>query len=343
MEKETPSPCGKIEYQLKDKNKETYDIIFTLGDDNIEVEILEKESFATNIFKSQISLSDFQEKNKFFLMLETISEVFEFFLEHDLKSMSSIIVENNIATLSVKLPEITKKKRNEDLEIVIEGSQIKENELVKKLCDKSKEINHLRKKISFLMKAQGINDEDLERLENIYESIKDSTVIEDGGDLFIVEKGIKRKSDNKKIKEMKLIFRASVDGDSSSTFHSKCNGKGNTVTFVRSTTNRRFGGFAEQAWNSNGSYFNDAKAFIFSLDESQVYYRNGNGNDLYGSSSYGPTFGEGHDLYIANGCFNNTNSSNSQKSYNWHGDIYVLEGKQNFKVKDYEVYEIKIE
>ena len=48
---------------------------------------------------------------------------------------------------------------------------------------------------------------------------------------------------------LRLLFRASRDGFSAETFHSKCDNKGPTVTIVQSGDNI-FGGFTEQSWKS---------------------------------------------------------------------------------------------
>ena len=49
--------------------------------------------------------------------------------------------------------------------------------------------------------------------------------------------------------EWRLLFRASRDGFAASTFHSKCDNKGPTITVVTSGGNI-FGGFTEKAWTS---------------------------------------------------------------------------------------------
>ena len=49
--------------------------------------------------------------------------------------------------------------------------------------------------------------------------------------------------------EWRLLFRASRDGFAASTFHSKCDNKGPTVTVVKSGANI-FGGFTEKPWTS---------------------------------------------------------------------------------------------
>ena len=54
--------------------------------------------------------------------------------------------------------------------------------------------------------------------------------------------------------EWHLLFRASRDGFAASTFHSKCDNTGPTVTVVKSGANI-FGGFTEQEWTSANSKF----------------------------------------------------------------------------------------
>ena len=101
------------------------------------------------------------------------------------------------------------------------------------------------------------------------------------------------------------------------------------------------------SWNSSGSYREDKEAFIFALDTYQkfVQWRNF-GDAIYDNSSYGPTFGDGHDLYIANGCKSNQSSyCNSNYSYSLYNSYNLIcTGSQNtaFQVTDYEVYLIKI-
>ena len=56
----------------------------------------------------------------------------------------------------------------------------------------------------------------------------------------------------KRRRRLRLLFRASRDGFLASTFHSKCDNKGPTVTIVQSEENI-FGGFTEESWSSKYS------------------------------------------------------------------------------------------
>ena len=69
---------------------------------------------------------------------------------------------------------------------------------------------------------------------------------------------------NTKIK-LKLIYKASIDGDSAENFHKKCdNIHKSTLVVIQSRNGYRFGGYTTGNW---GDYKNqeDANAFVFSL------------------------------------------------------------------------------
>ena len=159
-------------------------------------------------------------------------------------------------------------------------------------------------------------------------------------DFVTVLTGVKVKL-NKTIKDAKLLYRCSKDGDSNQ-FHSKCDGKKNTVTFVKSKNGRKFGGFANEAFHSNNSWISDTNAFVFSLDLKECYYYKGN-NMIYGSNSYGPLWGNGHDLYLASGCMSNTTSQTVQNSFDYKSRVNALSGASNFQVEEIESYELILE
>ena len=150
------------------------------------------------------------------------------------------------------------------------------------------------------------------------------------------------KSEGKKI-EMNLLYRLTRDGDSAYTFHSKCNSKGYTLTLIRNTKGYRCGGFTSQSWGSRDSYVNDVNAFLFSLDYKEQYFTYEGMNAIYDYNSYGPSFGNGCDLYIANSCSQNY-SSNCNFPYSYAGNKarILTGGFYNFKVNEIEVYQINI-
>ena len=161
-------------------------------------------------------------------------------------------------------------------------------------------------------------------------------------ELVIVKEGVLKKL-NRCIKEFKLLFKASKDGYEAQSFHSKCDNKSNTVTFVKTNIGRRFGGFTDQKWDTSGSYKTGSNGFLFSLDSKEIYYNKNSSYNIYGTSSYGPYFGNG-DFYIGNNCNSGQNSSeSSNNSYNANNKTYALTGQSSFTVEDYEVYQVIFE
>jgi len=107
-----------------------------------------------------------------------------------------------------------------------------------------------------------------------------------------------------------------------------------------------FGGYLSIPWKSDGAYHTDNNAFLFSLNNSAgtppIKYANKNDtNHVYFNSSYGPTFGGGHDIHICDNPNLNSNSySNFPTTYNGlpnRGNDTFAAAK-HFVVTDYEVY-----
>ncbi|XP_068736238.1 uncharacterized protein [Montipora capricornis] len=149
----------------------------------------------------------------------------------------------------------------------------------------------------------------------------------------------------------KLCYRATDNGWAGSTFHSRCNSLGPTVSFVR-VGEYIFGGYTDQNWHSGGSYTESAHTFIFSFknkDNLQPFKLHVKKPDraIYGNNGYGPTFGGGHDIYIANNANGNTNSYNNLGhsyaqptgyKYSSSNTRNLLAGSYNFKPNEVEVF-----
>ena len=110
-------------------------------------------------------------------------------------------------------------------------------------------------------------------------------------ELDLIEEGI-RKNLNKRIKEYRLLFKGKRDGFGSKDFHSKCDNKSYTVSFIKSKEGRRFGGFTDVEWDQSDSWKKGSNGFIFSLDNNEIYYNKNSNCNIYCHSNYGPTFEE---------------------------------------------------
>ena len=147
------------------------------------------------------------------------------------------------------------------------------------------------------------------------------------------------------------LWRGSRDGFAGSTFHQRCNGKANTVTVVRDSNGNVFGGFAGVVWRSKNRYSTCTRAFTFSLvrtiDRGGVPLKLGctnTGMATYNRKDYGPSFGGGHDIHIANGCNANNSSCTNMVSFGPlpaypNNSVHFMSGNvQNFVVSEVEVF-----
>ena len=152
-----------------------------------------------------------------------------------------------------------------------------------------------------------------------------------------------------------LLYRATRDGCNAAAFHSKCDGKANTITFIKTDSNDVFGGFASASWNSSGYYIADSSAFVFYLRrkgsskcEKFIIKRENLYKAMIGNRNYGPIFGGGNGDANNNGCdiliIDNSNiyhGSESNINGSYQLPIYLAGIQNNWLTLEIEVYELK--
>ena len=155
-------------------------------------------------------------------------------------------------------------------------------------------------------------------------------------------------SNNNFVKSAELLYRLTRDGDTPQAFHSKCDGKGVTITFIKNYSNGyRFGGFTTVSWAGNSSYHADSKAFVFSLNNKKKYpIKNASDSNAVGHySNYGPIFGGDTDIYFHSGGNWSSQENASCNPYNYSCNVYEMIGvnssSSNFRESDFEVWLIK--
>jgi hypothetical protein len=104
-----------------------------------------------------------------------------------------------------------------------------------------------------------------------------------------------------------LLYRATRDGFGSDDFHSKCDDHANTLTIFKAKQSKFiFGGFTNVNWVGSDEWKSDPNAFIFSLtnkDNLPLKIKidpNRHDNIILCLSEYGPSFGGGCDIHVAN-------------------------------------------
>ncbi|CAH3144226.1 unnamed protein product, partial [Porites evermanni] len=147
-------------------------------------------------------------------------------------------------------------------------------------------------------------------------------------------------------KHWKLCFNARDHSYSAASFHALCNNKGPTVTLVE-VGHLVFGGYTDQPWTSYQNFKSSTSSFLFSLRSStntpfkSPLFQNYN-YATFDYSTYGPTFGKAHDLYLSNSCRTSKSSysrlGNTYKLPSGYASATALAGSSYFLCDDYEVF-----
>jgi hypothetical protein len=153
--------------------------------------------------------------------------------------------------------------------------------------------------------------------------------------------------------QFELLYRGTRDGFGSSDFHRGCGENRDTITLIRTTKDFIFGGYTPLSWDSpTTAYKADAshRSFVFTIknphgfgcrkfglkpDETQ--------HAIYTRQDFGPTFGNGHTIYVCNNC--STTNNNCTRLYSYVNDTglneyTVFTGEQHFTMKEIEVFSV---
>ena len=294
-------------YIKKDNNKLSI-ILF------VEV-LLKQQEIVIDLFPSQKDLNFsikeiYQELiniKKNFNTIESVKVL------NQLSINENIALKNKINQIMVEIDNI----KNENNELKKEIYIIKaENKKLKEEIEKqNKEINNLNEEIK------------KEFIEEIEDLIIDESVIMKEDEKNMIFSEIENKM-NKKIKQIKKLYQATIDGGEPINFHLKCDNIPNTLVFIKSEGQRRFGGFTPIPWKSVQSpcWVEDSsmKTFVFSLDKKKIYYLKDKSNSVYHSKNQGPCFGEGHDIGIIGNPINGNKLYTCQSSYDYKEDKNAL-------------------
>ena len=151
-------------------------------------------------------------------------------------------------------------------------------------------------------------------------------------------------------KSMDLIYRATKDGSSSNDFHNKCDNQESTICLFKNDKGNIFGGYASISWQNNGGYQSASDSFLFTLTNihgtQPTKFPNSNSSySLYFNSGYGPTFGDGHDIYTGSKLINQNISTGFPHSYQdkLSKGYSIFSGNLNtssFQFKELEVFKL---
>jgi hypothetical protein len=160
---------------------------------------------------------------------------------------------------------------------------------------------------------------------------------------FIFIKEIISKRLNKEIKEIKLMYKASSNGDNVNSFQDSCLLVQNILVLILTNKNKCFGGFTHSSFEIN-KYKYDPFAFLFSLDTKEIYPILSKYEKM-AINCYEDNFPIifGSDIYLGDCFFSNENNIAQEGYYDYtkskiKGD-YKLNGEKYFSVNELEVYQ----
>ena len=149
------------------------------------------------------------------------------------------------------------------------------------------------------------------------------------------------------VTNIKLIYRATEDGDKSEKLIERIKNKGPIISFIQTKKGKKFGGFTKNNWtDESGIKKADPNAFLFSLDNKAKYrilksnlaFVYFNTNPLcYGNDS------DGYGIYLNENFLENKNKEDQySRVYDVPSDN-CLTGETNFEVEEVEIYQINFE
>ena len=153
------------------------------------------------------------------------------------------------------------------------------------------------------------------------------------------------KKSNKKFKNLKLLYSASIDGDEAENFHSSCDGHAPIIVLIKTKKNVTFGGYTEIPFYSTKKKKGnkDDNAFIFSIDKMRTYEVEKGTIATCNFRDYGPVFSgfEQSNIFLSGDFFNDPgNVAQKGDRFKTTEDYEINNGEYYFYVEEMEVYEV---
>jgi len=338
---------------------------------NIIIQISKISELINSFYENAFTFEDLLKLDKTFRACDDLNEIYEIFLTffNENKAIIKEVKDDSIL-LGLKILSITGKVKIVDIKLL--KKEMNQDSVFKNLCKQvnrleeenkalkeeiksiKNELNEIKNIRNELNELKNWKSENEYELSNLIKEKKNKSTLENIGtkiltnaeDFEFLEKAYKKDDKmllNKNLKP-KLIYRATRDGDSSSTFHNKCDNIKGTLTLVKTQKGLVFGGFTDETWNGSG-YKKDDNAFCFSIDLKKIYNNKKTGNSIFCDGGCGPIFGDYffriYDKSLSKGGMMNDGLN---KSYdNQEKENEINNGESNFGVSEVEVFKVLLE
>jgi len=246
--------------------------------------------------------------------------------------------------------EKKKEEKKEEIkeEIKEEEKEEEEKENTEEEKKEKESISSLTNKIEQRRKKHGVyRENNINNQEEIAKIIKRSYIFSKEREVtFLIDKINQNLSyRSKKYYNMRLIYRASEDGDTPYKFHRLCDGLSPLIVLIKTTYHNRFGGFTEAHFESSEDMIGKRSntAFIFNLDKEKAFDIIEGQNAICCHKNYGPVFYgyEYCNIYlVGNFLINEGNVARKGDRYKTTIDYEINDGKQKFVALEVEVYHV---
>lgn len=316
------------------KDKEIFYIQMTETPSNLNITIKRDIIIPRKKYEANFTLEELIAKSKWFRIFDSTQEAFNEMHLNLIENQYRLIETTNSIDFLFKIPLKTKDEiilslieSSPQLEDIIPDLQLSINQISKILCSLNTKFEILENnEFKKLYQKEELRSSDQCLLQKDEENL------------------IKAKlstSDNKTI-DFVFIYKATIDGDKSDNFHSCCDYQGPTVIILKTTRGFVFGGYTSESWDKSGEFKCDNDSFLFSMNFQRIYPINANTKAIYCLTTYGPTFGGGHDICILNNCLH-TSKNYCYFNGTFEGANFEINGNdQYFTVQELEVYKVII-
>ena len=323
-------------------NEQNFKLTLSHNKELMLFEIEKENTFPKQEYKLFLNLEQLGNINKYFIQFDSLDEVLVSFQTlFEIKNISIICEEKE---MKIKIINPMNKKEFY-INVPLKEKSLKNeiDSIIPYIISLNDKIIQLENKFNDIEKK--INE--LYSIKNEYNKLKQQQINQENY-LFKNSNNIKKEEEEmilswfeKKPVKFNLLMDTKKDGDSISTFYSKCGKKCPIILFIKTTNGYRFGGFTTQLWPTSGNYTKDDKSFVFSLDKKNKYKVT---NPDYAIYAYSDFFQFGGCCFrIYNNCTNSSSNEISKNKYCYDipGNYEITGGEQKFIVFCYEVYQIE--
>ena len=175
---------------------------------------------------------------------------------------------------------------------------------------------------------------------NFEKILKNSTIFESEEDIELLLKNF-----HNKLTDLELLYNSKDEKENEEKLLNTYIDKEDLIFLIKTNESKRFGGYAHESFQKGEFMKKDKNAFLFSLDKKTIYESRGKSFSIWrGSNTMNSiNFGTGTDLKIYHNFLTEQSKTyQTQNDYDYKEEEYALNGKDSFKINNFEIYKALI-